>query len=522
MKKLPIDVSTFETMRMNDYLYVDKTEIIYNLINAGRYYFLSRPRRFGKSLLISTLKEIFSNKRALFSDLWIDSSDYNWQEYPVIHLDFGRIAHLDSLELRMSINKKLLEIAREYTIEIEDSDVPEWTLDRLVVELSKKNKVVVLIDEYDKPILDHLKNIEEAQKQRDVLRSFYGVLKGLDAYLHFILLTGVSKFSKTSIFSGLNNLNDISMKPEAATLLGYTEDELKHYFSGYIEAAAKEHETSKQVIVQEMRHWYNGYRFSRVKSLVYNPFSVLYYLKDKEFSNYWFESGTPSFLVELLKKEYESLDNIQEIEWSSETLGSFDIDYIHLIIVLFQTGYLTIADYDKHTRKYMLDYPNQETRDSFQKYIFAALVNSTSFAVEHSTSQLRMALRNNNIQQFCTILQSLFAHIPYNLHIAQERYYHSLFQLLGNLLGMDIQSEVVTNRGRIDLVITTKTHVYIFELKFKKSAQEAMNQIESQKYYERYLAQKKKEVVLVGLSCNHEDSKLTVTCTSKSLSDVFR
>ena len=444
--------------------------------------------------------------------MWISTSSYTWQEYPVIHLDIATIPHLTALELRQNLNKALGDIAKRYKCELVLQDTPERTLYVLAQQLSQNNKVVILIDEYDKPILDHLHNFEEAKKQRDILRSFYGVIKGLDEYLHFVLLTGVSKFSKTSIFSGLNNLNDISLKPEAAALLGYTEEELKKYFSKYIEQVAQEHETSKQAIMIEMKQWYDGYRFSRQKTLVYNPFSVMYYLKDKEISNYWFESGTPSFLVELLKKEYEDLEGLEQIEWSSEVLSTFDIDYIHLIVVLFQAGYLTIADYDRHTRRYMLDYPNRETKESFQKYVLAALVGSTFPSVERITSQLRNALIHNDVTNFCTILKSLFAHIPYHLHIAQERYYHSFFQLLGSLIGMELQSEIATDKGRIDLVISTLTHIYIFELKFKHTAQQAMQQIIDQKYYERYLMQKKKEIVLVGISFTHEKNLLTLEC----------
>ena len=518
MKKIPIFISDFAQMIQEDYLYVDKTQHLYQLVKEKGYYFLSRPRRFGKSLLVSTLKQLFLGNKYLFEKLWIDSSDYQWQEYPVIHLDFSIIDHESADALRSNLAWKLKQIAQDYGINISEAPSLSAMLEMLVVELSKKkNKVIILIDEYDKPILDHLTVIENAKMQRDVLRSFYAVIKGLDAYLYFVLLTGVSKFSKTSIFSGLNNLNDISMKPEAAALLGYTEDELKKYFAGYIDIIAQERETSKQVIMQEMKVWYDGYRFSRQKTLVYNPFSVLYYLKDKELSNYWFESGTPSFLIELLKKEYDVLDDIDQIEWSSETLGTFDIDYIHLVIVLFQTGYLTIADYDKYTRKYILNYPNQETRDSFQKYVLAALVNSNFQSIERGISQLRNALKNNDVHQFCIILQSIFAHIPYHLHIAQERYYHSLFQLMGNLIGMDMQSEIATDKGRIDLVITTKTHIYIFELKFKKDADTALAQIQTQKYYERYVLQKKKEIVLVGLSFNHDNNKLSVECVSQPL-----
>ena len=511
-KKLPIDISTFETIITGDYLYVDKTEYIYQLVTTGRYYFLSRPRRFGKSLLVSTLKELFNNKKELFEDLWIAKSDYKWEKYPIIQLDFSIIPHLSAHEFRNNLNHYLITIAQDFHLTLPaNSDTPEATLYNLArLTHEQMGKLVILIDEYDKPILDHLdKTPTGTCEYREVLKSFYTVIKGIDAYVHFVLLTGVSKFTKTSIFSGLNNLNDISMKPEAAALLGYTEAELKTYFSDYIADVARARKTSKTTIINEMQVWYNGYRFSRQKLKVYNPFSVLYYLKDKELGNYWFETGTPAFLIELLKQQYEYLDNIEDIEWSSEGLGSFDIDELNLVTVLFQTGYLTIHDYNPHTRKYLLDYPNMETRESFKKYIISALVNASSYAVEKATSQLATALNHNDIPNFCSALQSLFAHIPYNLHIDQERYYHSLFQFLGSLLGLEIQSEVLTDKGRIDLVITTHKYLYIFEFKFAKTGTEALEQIETTRYYERFLL-KRKKIILVGISFKRAGEKLTL------------
>jgi len=517
LKKLPIDVSTFETIINEGYIYVDKTEYIYNLVTQGRYYFLSRPRRFGKSLLVSTLKSLFLNNKELFKGLWIESSTYQWEKYPVIHLDLSTIPHLSVTEFRTNLNQRLITLGKELRVAFVPGDTPEVTLFNIAQQIHENaGKLVILIDEYDKPILDSLDRRTNTRDYRDVLKSFFTVIKGIDAYVHFVLLTGVSKFTKTSIFSGLNNLNDISMKPEAAALLGYTEPELKKYFSEYIQQVAHIKKTSKTAIINEMQIWYNGYRFSRQKIKMYNPFSVLYYLKDKELGNYWFETGTPSFLVELLKQQYEFLENIEDIEWSSEGLGSFDVDELNLITILFQTGYLTIYDYNPHTRKYLLDYPNAETRESFKKYLIAAFVNSTSYAVEKAVSQLATALKNNDIPLFFTVLQSLFAHIPYHLHIEQERYYHSLFQFLGSLLGLEIQSEVITDKGRIDLVITTKKHVYIFELKFKVSAEQALEQIETTKYFERYMVGRKK-IILIGASFNRAGEKLTIDYAFKPL-----
>ncbi len=516
MKKLPIDVSTFSTMINGNYTYVDKTQYIYNLIESGRFYFLSRPRRFGKSLLISTLKELFLGNKDLFKGLWIDSSDYTWQQHPVIHLNFSDLDIETSPELKISLSWELESIAQEYGIDVSDAPSAGSKLKKLVKELAKKSPVVILIDEYDYPLINNLSKITVAQANRDVLKNFFSVIKSLDAYLKAIFVTGVTKFSKTSIFSGLNNLNDLTLAPESSELLGYTQAEIESYFTQYIDNFAHKKENRHIAVMQEMKTWYNGYRFSRTEATVYNPFSVLYYLKNQERANYWFESGTPSFLVEFLRKHYDALEGIEQAEFSTTGLGTVDLEDIPPTTLLFQTGYFTISDYDSATKKYKLGYPNEEVRDSFQKYLLAAFSNKNVTEIEKTTSQLVLALKEDNVLLFCELLQSLLAHIPYQLHIAQERYYHSLFQLIGKLLGFDIQSEISTDKGRIDLVFSTVGHVYLFELKFKVSAAIALKQIEEQRYYEKYLLTGKK-ITLIGLSFKHTKHKLTLDYAAKNI-----
>lgn len=509
MKKLPVDVSSFKHMITEDYLYIDKTEYIYNLVTKGRFYFLSRPRRFGKSLLISTLKELFSNNRSLFTNLWIDKSDYAWQEFPVINLNFSFLSIENSHELKISLEWALDSIAIEFGIDVSKAPSPGLKLEMLVKALSQKNKVVILVDEYDYPLINAIENKKVAEANRKVLKNLFSAIKGLDEYLRAIFITGVSKFSKTSIFSGLNNLDDLSLDPLADCLLGYTPQELNHYFSTHIQELAKTENQPIATIQLEIQRWYNGYRFSKDPSTVYNPFSVLYCLKKKNFENYWFESGTPSFLIELLKQNYSSLEFIEQIELSSDSLGTFDVGHLPIIPILFQTGYLTIHDYDKVTKKYKLGYPNYEVKESFKKYLLAAGTHSDIPTVESTVSQLSFALNTDNIELFCSLLKSLFAHIPYHLHIPQERYYHSLIQLLASLLGLEAQSEIVTDKGRIDFVITTKAYVYIFEFKFAQDADRALKQIDTRKYYERYETSKK-NIVLIGLSFNKGKKGLTI------------
>jgi hypothetical protein len=407
------------------------------------------------------------------------------------------------------------KIAANYEIALEDN-LPEDKIDTLVERLAKINKVVLLIDEYDHPILKHLNNIRIAEANRDILKSFYEGIKSLDAYLHAVFITGVSKFSKTSIFSGINNLIDISLTPTGATLLGYTPEEIDTYFDPYMRTFAEQNQITKATIKQEMQDWYNGYRFSEKESKVYNPFSVLNYLKEQKKANYWAESGTPAFLISPLQKQFESLEDIQTIELGAESLGTFEIDNIPLIALLFQAGYLTIADYDARTNKFKLGYPNAEVEESLKRYLVAALTRTNTLTVERSTSLLINALETNDIPAFCRALQTLFAHIPYHLHMEEERYYHSLFQFLGALLDIPMFSQTPTDKGRIDLVIEVKKYLYILELKFHASAAAALEQIEDRKYYERYL-NKGKKIILVGISFGHAKKRLTLEYATRSL-----
>ena len=501
LKKLPIYISDFKKMIQDNYLYIDKTEHIYRLFkDSTQYYFLSRPRRFGKSLLVSTLKELFSGNKEPFKDLWIYNSDYNWQEYPVIHLDFSQIEHLTADELRTNLNDALNKIAQDYKITLEYNKTPGASLKELIENLSNINKVVILIDEYDKPILDHLNNIEEAEKQREILRSFYGVIKGQDANLRSVLLTGVTRFAKTSIFSGLNNLNDITLKPESAQLLGYTQDELLKYFMSYIENFANKLNISNQDLLSDLKKYYNGYRFSKLDLKVYNPFSVLYSLNDTKFTNYWFTSGTPTFLIHLISNQYYSLETLDQVEISINNLDNFDIEDIDLVTLLFQTGYLTISDYNQVTHKVKLSFPNYEVKYSFTNFLVKALSKVSQNKLSLLSSQLIKALENNNIAEFCYKLEILFSSIPYTIISGEkESYYHALLQFLFSLLSLESQSEILTNNGRIDLALETKEYIYIFEFKLNKSAQIALEQIKDKKYYHRFL-DKNKKIVLVGLN----------------------
>ncbi len=510
LKNLPIYISSFKKMMDENYLYIDKTKYIYNLFNGvTQYYFLSRPRRFGKSLLVSTLKELFSGNKELFKGLWIYSSDYNWQEYPIIHLDLSQIPHLTSQELRKNINNELNIIATKYNINLKYNDTPESSLKELIENLSKINKVVILIDEYDKPILDHIKNIEEAEKQREILKSFYSVIKAQDANLRAVFLTGVSKFARTSVFSGLNNLNDITLDPKAAQLLGYTQQELIDNFMPYINNLANQEDISFDNLIDKLKKWYNGYRFSELDIKVYNPFSVLYALDKQKINNYWIASGNPEFLIVLLKQKYYEIKDIEDAEFSYNSLEAFDISNINIIALLFQTGYLTIVDYDKEYNSFKVNFPNFEIKQSFTNYLLTALSTYDLNTTATKMINLKRAIDQNDLIKFFDILQNIFAHIPYTLTTKdlKEKDYHTLIQFILSVLSVNAQSETITNNGRIDLVLETKNNIYIFEFKVNQSAEIALQQIKDKKYYQKFL-DKNKKIVLVGLNFNNLDNNL--------------
>ena len=514
MKKLPRDISNFEMMRRDGYIYVDKTKIIYELITSGRCYFLSRPRRFGKSLLISTLKSLFLGHRQLFKGLWIEaSSDYEWQGHPVIDLDFSQLDSSSPSALIKTLSYKLTTIAKSHGIDVSTAPSPGFMYTELVTQLAARNSVVVLIDEYDYPILRALDTPAIAEENRNILKDFFSVLKSSNAYLRAIFMTGVTKFSKTS---GLNNLNDLTMDGTAATLLGYTEEEIIEFFSPYIENIAQERQQSFEDILQEIKYYYNGYRFSEEESRVYNPYSITHHLFQKEQQKYWLTLGVPSFFMSLLRTQYRSLDNLRRVELSGEALGTAELTDIPVIPLLYQTGYLTISAYDEKAQLYTLDFPNAEVKDTFNKYLLASLSQTNLPTVESTVSNLKHALKDADIPFFCSILQALFAHIPYSLDAKDEQFYHKFFQLLCTLFAIDANSEVLTNKGRIDMVATTDTHIFIFEFKLHADAQAALKQIEGKQYYEKYLLTKKK-IVLAGISFALEQEKPKIECAYKEL-----
>ncbi len=503
MQKYPIGIQNFQKLREGGFVYVDKTQHIYNLTQQAGYYFLSRPRRFGKSLLVSTLQALYEGRKALFDGLWIaDKWDFE-QTNPTIVIYFNQMSLYDA-GLAKSLLDTLQEQAVKHQIVLESDEIGK-KFQELIQKIHAKTgrKVVVLIDEYDKPIVDYLEELETAEINRKILKSFYGILKPADEHLEFVLLTGVSKFSKVSVFSDLNNLNDISLDEDYATLVGITQAELEYYFEDVIETLAEKNELSTADFLAKIKKWYNGYSWKGPEK-VYNPFSLLnFFGKKGDFQNYWFSTGTPTWLVKQLKDK--NIYDVKNIIVSEEELDSFDIHNLQPITLLFQTGYLTIVSYNKKDYLYTLDYPNEEVRMALNQYLLSAFRYDKLSSPLQMVVQLRNALQTHDLTTAIEIINTVFSTLPYDLWQREnEKFYHALIHLTFTLLGVYVQSEVHTSRGRCDILIQTKDYVYAFEFKLDKTAQAALDQIEAKGYLDSYRGQTDKQRIAVGVNFSTE------------------
>ena len=504
-KKLPIGIQSFEKIRSDNFYYVDKTYFVAKLVNEGCYYFLSRPRRFGKSLFLDTLRQAFLGKKELFSGLYLDNN-WDWSvSYPVISIDFSGAVIEDSNHLKKYIFEQLEENQAELGISCQKKDDYNLYFRKLILEVSKKKaqKLVVLIDEYDKPILDRIEDREEALRIREILKNFYGALKPLDKYLKFVFLTGVSKFSKVSLFSGLNQLNDITLDERYATICGYTQGELEEVFG----------EELRGEDLEAVRCWYNGYCW--LGEPVYNPFDILLYLQKRKFHPYWFETGTPEFLVKLLVKKRFYIPELTELRASERLIGSFDVDAIEPENLLFQTGYLTIKRYRQSLRGlvYYLGYPNKEVQIALNDYISAYLTQAET-EKQRLTERLEECLGKGDLEGFREILRSLFASIPYEWYRSNEiahyeGYYASVVYSFLAGAGFDLVAEDYTSKGRIDLAIMYEEKCYIIEFKVVELEPEgkALEQIERKNYAEKYRGRFER-IYLVGIEFSKEQKDL--------------
>ncbi len=510
MNRLPIGIQSFEKIRKG-YVYIDKTKIINDLVNSGEYLFLSRPRRFGKSLLVDTLRCLFEGRKELFTGLWLEER-WRWEEvFPVIKIDMGGLVNRDLKTFSNSLSKEISEIASSsLDIDLSFDSHPKDMLKTLVRRVSKNRgqQMVILIDEYDKPIIDNIERPEYAVEIRDYLRSFYEVFKGLDEHIRFFFMTGVSKFSRVSLFSGLNNLRDISLYPAFGTLLGYTEEEIMENFSDYLEG----------VNLDEMRYWYNGYNFLGDER-VYNPFDILQFLDTKKYQNYWFKTGTPSFLIKVLEERQEEPDipGIENSELSADLLDAFDCYTMPIETLLFQTGYLTIREEIEEAGEiyYTLELPNYEVKQSLNKELLFSYLKAGDRKRERGRRRsLWKAIREGDMEAFIGVIEALFAGIPYStVNLSRyEDYYKSVLYAFLMGAGLEVIAEDITDKGRMDLsvrlpeVYHRDSPVVILELKVvTKKENKALRQIRERGYHRKYLD---RSCFLVGLEFNKRTKKL--------------
>ncbi|MEA3513452.1 MAG: ATP-binding protein [Campylobacterota bacterium] len=508
LKKLPVGIQTFKDIIDENYLYIDKTDIAYNLLNSYKYTFLSRPRRFGKSLFLDTLQNIFEGNKELFKGLDIyDKWDFD-TTYPVIKISWDG-KNRSSEDLEQSLKETLKNNQERLSVECEDDLDLTICFKRLITASYEKynQKVVILIDEYDKPILDIVDDIEQAKEHREFIKGLYSIIKGNDAYIKFAFLTGVSKFSKSSIFSGLNMLEDISLNPEFGNICGYTQNDIETTFLPFL----------KDVDLQRFKNFYNGYNF--LKDDIYNPFDTLLFIKNKFlYKNYWFETGSPTFLIKLIKDNNYFIPNLSNLTVDERLLDSFDIENLDLEVILYQSGYLTIDEMIEEDMgfasqiKYKLKIPNIEVKISLYNYILDTLLKENSQIKQKSQMSIYKALANNDLDALKEALLSLFASIPYNNYTRNniahfEGYYATVIYTYLASLGIKIIGEDVTNHGRIDLTLFIEDKIYIVEFKMKDNKTDPLAQIKEKNYAQKYISDKK-DIYLVGIEFDEDEKNL--------------
>ena len=480
----PIGIQTFSKIREGNYLYIDKTEYVYRMTHsASSYMFLSRPRRFGKSLLTSTLHSYFSGRKELFHGLAMEKLEKEWTEYPVLHFDMSTAKHADSEQLLQELNLKLYGYEQIYG-RLEEEVNPNQRLMGLIKRAYEQTgkKVVVLIDEYDAPLLD----VVHERENLDVLRNFYSPLKACDPYLRYVFLTGITKFSQLSIFSELNNIKNISMDEPYAAICGISEDEIRLQMKDDLEGLAKKLEITPEEALMKLKENYDGYHFTSPSPDIYNPFSLLNAFADGKFGSYWFGSGTPTYLINMLEKFGVEPSEIGNNRVSVEDFDAPTERMTSIIPLLYQSGYITIKNYDEELDLYTLNIPNKEVRIGLMKSLLPHYVGSKAPETTTMVAYLSRDIRNGDMDTALRRLQTFLSTIPQCDNTKYEGHYQQVFYIIFSLLGYYVDVEVRTPRGRVDIVLRTKTTLYVMELKLDKSAGEAMEQIDLKNYPERF------------------------------------
>ena len=510
MKRLTASIPDFEKLINEGYLYVDKTEYIWRLIEpGGESFFLSRPRRFGKSLTVSTLEAVFQGKKELFKGLAIYDKPYDWKPHPIIHLSFGDYNPTNNTQDKLNtyLLNKVLEIAEHDSLSLPETSDPSYAFAKLVDTLSKQGDVVILVDEYDKPILDNISDphIKEIQK---ALKGFYSVLKDRNSQERFLFVTGVSKFSHVSLFSDLNNLTDITMDARFACMFGYTQEEFEANFGDRIAALAGDRDLAE--FKNEIKEWYDGYRFEAGSETVYNPVSLAKFIQSGgKFNNYWFSTGTPSFLLELIGKKRFDLEDVLKSPVSAFAFDAYEVGNLNPLTLLLQTGYLTIESAVQRygDTAYRLRFPNLEVKGSFETYLAGHCSGLLADEVKVSVYRLADAVTAGDVDGFMESMKVFFAKVPYDVHLKDENNFQLLFFSIFMLLGISITAESRTNNGRIDAVAANEDYVFVFEFKLDKTAEIALDQIRERDYYRRYMDSGKK-IFLVGVNFDKDTGQI--------------
>ena len=496
----PIGIQNFEKLRKSNYCYIDKTALVYRLATTGSYYFLSRPRRFGKSLLISTLEAYFQGKKELFEGLAIEKLEKDWKKHPVLHLDLNTQKY-DSPEALYSIlNSALCQWEKLYGKEEYEDTLP-LRFQGIIQRACEKTgeRVVILVDEYDKPMLQAIGNEELQTSYRNTLKAFYGALKSTDGCIKFALLTGVTKFGKVSVFSDLNNVEDISMLEQYVSICGITGEELTENFDDEMAQLAQNYGISKEEAYHEVQERYDGYHFCENSVGIYNPFSLLHTFKNLKLDNYWFATGTPTYLVKLLQLHHYELNEMVNEVVTKDVLNSIDSASTNPIPVIYQSGYLTIKGYDERFNTYELGFPNKEVEEGFVKFLlpfYAPIQEAKSgFEIQNFVKEVE----SGRIEEFLQRLQSFFADTPYELARDLEVHYQNVLFIVAKLLGFYVKAEYHTNRGRIDLLIQTDKYIYVMEFKLDGSAEEALQQI-NEKQYAQPFATDPRQLFKIGIN----------------------
>ena len=496
----PIGIQSFEKIRQGGYVYVDKTDLIYKIAKTGQYYFLSRPRRFGKSLLVSTMEAYFKGKKELFDGLAVASLEKDWTEYPVLHFDLGGASYTDMDSLNDKLGRQLNDLESEYGVVRKYKTLPV-RFETIIEAAYRKTgrQVVILVDEYDKPVIDNLDRPELQDKMRETLRGFYGVMKSKDAFIRFGFLTGVTKIGRTSGVSDLNNPKDISMDQEYPDICGISESDLKVYFTESVTELAEANDLTEEECYRKLAIMYDGYHFHPKAVGVYNPFSLLNTFKNKEFLEYWFETGTPSFLVKVMRKTSYDVTRLSSDLVGSSLLSDVNTAFLNPVPLLYQSGYLTIKGFDPRFNLYTLGFPNMEVKDGFLNFLLGYYAPIQSDSTNTLISLMSMDVESGNPEGFMTRLDALFARTNYQIQGDCEKDFQYAMYIIIELMGEYVETERTTSNGRIDILIKTKDYVYIIEIKTDSTPDDALAQIE-EKGYARPFADDPRRVFRIGVN----------------------